>query len=71
MKNSIHTNLLIMDEIFDSYLDHEATEKVLGLLGSDLFKTTNIFVISHKSTIIDKFDNVLKFSKQKNFSLIG
>lgn len=71
MKNSIHTNLLIMDEIFDSYLDHEATEKVLELLSSDIFKMTNIFVISHKSNIVDKFDNVIKFRKQKNFSLIG
>lgn len=68
LKNSINTNLLIMDEVLDSYLDNSATENVLQLLNSDVFKGTNVFVISHKETISDKFDNVITFTKSKNFS---
>ena len=70
MKNSINTNLLIMDEVLDSYLDASATENVLHLLNSDMFKDTNIFVISHKDTISDKFQRTIKFTKNKNFSTI-
>lgn len=70
MKNSVNTNLLIMDEVFDSYLDNAATENVIELLNSDLFSKTNIFVISHKDTIADKFDRQLKFNKVKSFSRI-
>lgn len=68
LKNSINTNLLIMDEVLDSYLDNAATENVLNLLNSDSFKNVNIFVISHKETISDKFDSVVTFAKIKNFS---
>jgi len=71
MKNSVNTNLLIMDEVLDSYLDNAATENVLQLLGSDMFKDTNIFVISHKETISDKFSKVIRFTKVKNFSTIN
>jgi DNA repair exonuclease SbcCD ATPase subunit len=70
MKNSINTNLLIMDEVFDSYLDNDATENVINLLNSNMFKKSNIFVISHKGTILDKFDQVIRFEKKKNFSRI-
>lgn len=70
MKNSINTNLLILDEVFDSYLDNSATENVIQMLKSKMFKDTNIFVISHKETISDKFDFTIKFAKQKNFSII-
>jgi DNA repair exonuclease SbcCD ATPase subunit len=69
-KNSINTNLLILDEVFDSYLDNSATENVLLLLNSKMFKDTNIFVISHKETISDKFDKTIKFTKKQNFSII-
>lgn len=68
MKNSVNTNLLIMDEVLDSYLDVAATENVLQLLNSEMFKDTNIFVISHKDTISDKFNRTIKFTKVKNFS---
>ena len=68
MKNSINTNLLIMDEVLDSYLDNSATENVLQLLNSELFANSNIFVISHKETISDKFNKVLSFAKIKNFT---
>lgn len=71
MKNSVNTNLLIMDEVLDSYLDTTATENVLQLLNSDMFKDTNIFVISHKETISDKFQKTIRFTKNKNFSNIS
>lgn len=70
MKNSVNTNLLIMDEVLDSYLDVSATENVLQLLNSDMFKDANIFVISHKDTISDKFNKTIRFTKTKNFSII-
>ena len=70
MKNSVNTNLLIMDEVLDSYLDTSATENVLMLLNSDMFRDTNIFVISHKETISDKFQKTIRFTKSKNFSTI-
>jgi len=70
MKNSVNTNLLILDEVLDSYLDVTATENVLNLLNSKLFNNTNIFVISHKETILDKFNKVISFTKSKNFSII-
>jgi DNA repair exonuclease SbcCD ATPase subunit len=71
LKNSVNTNLLIMDEVFDSYLDQSATENVIELLNSDLFKENNIFIISHKDTILDKFDKTLNFKKVKGFSEIS
>ena len=68
MKNSVATNLLILDETFDSSLDHEGVDnllKILHTLGDD----TNIFVISHKGEILDgKFNEKLEFIKEKNFS---
>lgn len=70
MKNSVNTNLLILDEVLDSYLDTDATENVLSLLNSTLFKDTNIFVISHKDTISEKFQKTIRFTKTKNFSSI-
>lgn len=70
MKNSVNTNLLIMDEVLDSYLDTSATENVLALLNSDMFRDTNVFVISHKETISDKFHKTIRFTKNKNFSNI-
>jgi len=68
MKNSVATNLLILDETFDSSLDHEGVDnllKILYTLGDD----TNIFVISHKGEILDgKFNAKIEFKKEKNFS---
>jgi DNA repair exonuclease SbcCD ATPase subunit len=68
MKNSVATNLLILDETFDSSLDHDGVDnlmKILYTLGED----TNVFVISHKGEILDgKFENRLEFYKEKNFS---
>ena len=68
MKNSISTNLLILDETFDSSLDHEGVDNLLKILYT-LDEDTNIFVISHKGEILDnKFDNRIEFKKEKNFS---
>ena len=69
-KSSISTNILVLDEIFDSYLDPDATENVIELLYSDIFKGNNIFVISHKNTIGDKFDRNMKFSLKRGYSVI-
>ena len=69
MKNSVNTNLLIMDEVFDSSLDGFGTEEFLKIIRF-VIKDANIFVISHKEGLEDKFDSVIKFEKQGNFSRI-
>ena len=66
-KNSVNTNLLIMDEVFDSSLDGFGTEEFLKII-KYVIKDANIFVISHKDGLQDKFDNVIKFEKVKGFS---
>ena len=66
MKNSTNTNLLILDEIFDSSLDTTGTDDFLKILHTF---DQNVFVISHKGdTMFDKFRSVIKFEKQRNFS---
>ena len=67
VKNSVNTNLLIMDEVFDSSLDGMGTEEFLKIIRF-IIKDANIFVISHKSDLHDKFENVIKFDKVKGFS---
>tara|TARA_R110000822_G_scaffold142939_1_gene281063 strand:- start:232 stop:1956 length:1725 start_codon:yes stop_codon:yes gene_type:complete len=68
MKNSISTNLLILDETFDSSLDHDGIENLLKILNT-LDEDTNVFVISHKGELLDgKFNNKIEFYKDKNFS---
>ena len=67
MKNSVNTNLLIMDEVFDSSLDGFGTEEFLKII-KYVVKDANIFVISHKESLHDRFDNVIKFDKIKGFS---
>ena len=69
LKSSINTNLLILDEIFDSSLDANGTEELIRILHE--LENTNLFVISHKSDqLIEKFDCTLRFAKVKNFSRI-
>ena len=71
LRNSINTNLLIMDEVFDSSLDGNGTEEFLKIIKS-LTSDTNTFIISHKGDqLYDKFDRVLKFEKHKNFSRLA
>ena len=70
MKNSVNTNLLILDEIFDGSLDASATDLLLQLL-DEVSKDANIFVISHKGDILnDKFHSILKIEKRNDFSVI-
>lgn len=70
LKNSANTNLLILDEVFDSSLDTSGTEDFLRIIrGID--SDTNVFVISHKGDVLnDKFERVLQFNKVKNFSKV-
>ena len=68
-KNSVNTNLLIMDEVFDSSLDGFGTEEFLKII-KYVIKDANIFVISHKDGLYDKFENVIRFDKVKGFSRI-
>ena len=69
-KNSVNTNLLIMDEVFDSSLDGFGTDEFLKIIRYDDqgIENVNIFVISHKESLFDKFDDVIKFEKVKGFS---
>ena len=69
MKNSTNTNLLILDEIFDSSLDTDGTDAFLKILGT--FDKENVFVISHKQDMLfDKFRHTIKFEKSRNFSKV-
>lgn len=69
LRNSINTNLLIMDEVFDSSLDQNATDYLMNII-RDVSKDSNIIIISHKEHMNEKFTNVVKFVKHKNFSQI-
>jgi DNA repair exonuclease SbcCD ATPase subunit len=69
LKNSANTNLLILDEVFDSSLDANGTEYLMNIL--QMLENVNLFVISHKGDILqDKFRSVIRFEKVKNFSRI-
>jgi chromosome segregation ATPase len=71
LKNSTNTNLLILDEVFDSSLDGTGTEEFLKLI-HEMGTDTNVFVISHKGDqLFDKFRSIIKFEKHNNFSRIG
>ena len=67
VKNSVNTNLLIMDEVFDSSLDGFGVDEFMKIIRY-IIKDANIFVISHKSDLHDKFDHLIKFSKERGFS---
>ena len=70
MKNSVNTNLLILDEVFDSSLDTNGTDEFLKIL-NHLTGKQNVFIISHKGDVLfDKFKDIIKFEKYKNFSRI-
>jgi len=70
MKNSVNTNLLILDETFDSSLDTKGTDALLEIL-HQMPENTNIFVISHKDQLHDKFTQSIRFEKKQNFSRIA
>jgi ABC-type Mn2+/Zn2+ transport system ATPase subunit len=70
MKNSVNTNLLILDEIFDSSLDVSGTDYFLSIMNAPQDKS-NVFVISHKGDqLFDKFHSVIKVEKKNDFSTI-
>ena len=75
LKNSVNTNLLVLDEVFDSSLDTSGTDEFLKILYDLTHGTSsniNVFVISHKGEILyDKFEKTIKFQKQKNFSTLA
>jgi len=69
LKNSANTNLLILDEVFDSSLDTNGTEELMKIL--HMLEDVNLYVISHKGDILqDKFSNIIRFEKIKNFSKV-
>lgn len=70
MRNSLSTNLLILDEVFDSSLDGQSADDLLKIL-QNISKDSNVFVISHRDTLHDKFENTIKFTKTKSFSRIA
>jgi ABC-type hemin transport system ATPase subunit len=67
LRNSLNTNLLILDEVFDSSLDSTAADDLLKILQA-LSKDANVFIISHRDNLHDKFTNTIRFVKHKNFS---
>ena len=70
MKNSASTNILLLDEVFDSSLDVNGTEFVMELLNT-IGDDTNVFVISHKGDqLFDKFRSVVRFEKRQNYSVL-
>jgi len=71
LKNSTNTNLLILDEVFDSSLDTVGTDEFLKLI-YEMGKETNVFVISHKGDVLyDKFRSMIRFEKKNNFSQVA
>lgn len=70
LRNSLSTNLLILDEVFDSSLDGQAADDLLKIL-QNISRDSNVFIISHRDTLHDKFENVIKFVKTKSFSRIA
>ena len=71
MKNSTSTNLLILDETFDSSLDHDGIDNLMKILGT-LEDDSNVFVISHKGDLLDgKFRSKIEFTKERNFSKVA
>ena len=68
LKNSVDTNLLILDEIFDGSLDASGSSE-LGWILRNFDDNTNVFVISHKESLEGKFERTIKFEKVKNFSV--
>lgn len=70
LRNSAATNLLILDEVFDSSLDVDGVDQVAQIIKS-ISEDSNVFIISHKETLIDQFTNTIRFEKKKDFSRIS
>lgn len=70
-QSAVNTNLLILDEVLDSYLDQGTTETILTLMKSEAFQNFNIIIISHKDGISDSFNRTIHFTKKNNFTTIS
>jgi DNA repair exonuclease SbcCD ATPase subunit len=70
LRNSVSTNLLVMDELFDGSMDSPGVEDFIDII-EELTGHTNVFIISHKSQMFDKFRSVIRFEKVRNFSRIA
>jgi ABC-type polar amino acid transport system ATPase subunit len=70
MKNSVNVNILVFDEILDRAMDGAGIEEFIRIMWDLGHEGGNIFVISHKDTMVDKFQRTLKFQKVKNFSTL-
>ena len=71
MRNSVNTNLLLLDEVFDSSLDLNGTDEFIKIMWT-MVEDTNVFVISHKQDqLLDKFQKVYRFAKKQNFSSLA
>jgi DNA repair exonuclease SbcCD ATPase subunit len=68
MKNSVSTNLVVFDELFDASLDQSGVDLAMSLING--MGDTNVFVISHKEGIADKFSNTIRFTKKNNFTVV-
>lgn len=68
MKNSVNANLIVLDEVADASMDTEGFDQCVNLFHS--MKNNNVFVVSHREVISDKFDTVLKFEKKNNFTTV-
>jgi len=69
LRNTINTNILILDEVFDSSLDNAAVEYLMNTIRIHA-QTNNIFVISHKDQMFDKFENIIRMIKTRNFTIV-
>jgi DNA repair exonuclease SbcCD ATPase subunit len=69
LKNSVNTNLLVMDEVLDSSLDEQSLENFMGLI-SDLRNDVNLFIISHRNTLSERFDHTIHVKKHNDFSYV-
>lgn len=70
-QSAVNTNLLVLDEVLDSYLDQNTTESILNLMKGDEFQAFNIIIISHKEGLSENFDRTLHFQKKNNFTAIA
>lgn len=70
-QSAVNTNLLVLDEVLDSYLDQATTETILGLMRGDEFQAFNIVIISHKEGLGENFDRTVQFHKKNNFTAIA
>lgn len=70
-QSAVNTNLLVLDEVLDSYLDQATTEMILNLLRGDEFQSFNIVIISHKEGLSENFDRTFQFQKKNNFTSLA